>query len=98
MSDQPPVLHSEESSSRGSCCPPQVGIHMVYIHATAAMDRWNKLGFEETHLFFLSQRVPGFQVPEVRCQETHPKCLTPAVDPEWRSRTVLNNFVSYFHV
>lgn len=57
MGDQPPVLYGEESSSRGLCCPPQIGIHMVYIHAAAAMDRWNKLGFEETHLFFLTQRV-----------------------------------------
>lgn len=25
--------------------------------------------------------VPGFQVAEVNCQETHPKCLIPVVDP-----------------
>lgn len=70
MGYQPPVPHSEKREQLQSlCCPPQVGVYMVYIHATADINRWNTLGFEETHLIFLIQRVcrAGLQCLAFRC-------------------------------
>lgn len=58
MGEQSPVLHSGRREQLQSlCCPPQIGVYMVYICTTVDLDRWNALGFEVTHLFSLTQRV-----------------------------------------